>query len=93
MVDDVALRFPLPNDNLPSTLDPQGDPGAGIVDADSANLVIPDAEGLDFCEFGLDELVYAKFAIAVGCCQEPSLGVVEESFEVGSRLSYNQLGG
>lgn len=41
LVDDVALTFPLPDYQLSELLDAQSQPGAGLVDCDRANLVLP----------------------------------------------------
>ena len=40
LVEDVTLRFPFPNNQLSQGLDAQGQPGAGLVDRQRADLVV-----------------------------------------------------
>ena len=93
LIEDVALGFPLPDDELPERFDAQGKPGAGFVDSDGADLAFADTEGLDFCELLLDELVDGEFAVAVGGDEKAGVGDVGGSFEVGSWLGDGVLFG
>jgi hypothetical protein len=44
LVDNVALRLPFPNDDLPESLQAESDPSAGTVDVQGVDLVLPDRE-------------------------------------------------
>jgi hypothetical protein len=89
LVDNVALRLPFPNDDLPESLQAESDPSAGTVDVQGVDLVLPDREWLDVIYFLSHKFIDCKFALAVGTGEEAVAGVVEYSLEILAWLSHN----
>ena len=89
LVDDITLRFPLPDNNLPERLQSQTDPCTWGVDSKSADFVLPNWESLYFSELLIDQLIDGELSFTISWGEESIVGIIKDSFEILSRLGHN----
>jgi hypothetical protein len=81
LVDDIALRFPLPDNHLTQRFDTQSQPCAGVIHCEATYLMLSNCKGLNLFQLLSHEFPNAEFAVAVGTCKETCFRFIDSSPE------------